>query len=326
MNRRKFAALAGAAAAWPLPVRAQQAAMPVVGYLGSDTPERFASRLSWFLQGLRAAGFEDGRNVTIAYRWANGHIDRLPALAADLVRLRVAVIVAPGNIASALAAKAATATIPIVFETGADPVALGLVASLSRPGGNITGVTSLNVELAAKRLEQLRELLPAATSFALLVNQSNPNAEPQVRMTRAAAGALRLEIHVLSASAETDFDGVFAAMRQRQIRGLVIGADLFFAARSKELAALAARHAVPAIHQSREFAVAGGLMSLGGVVAETHRQAGVYAGRILKGEKPADLPVQQVTRFELIVNLRAAKALGIAVPPAMLLRADEVIE
>jgi len=327
MRRREFLGIVGSAAAgWPAMARAQPS-VPVVGYLGAETPVLFASRLSAFRQGLSTAGFTERKNVAIEYRWAEGHNDRLPALAADLVHARVTVISSPGSVASTLAAKAATSTIPIVFEMGADPVALGLVASLDRPGGNLTGVTSLNAQVGPKRLELLHELLPAATTFALLVNPTDTrNAEATSKSLQAAAGILKLELHVLNASTERDFETVFSQLGKLGVSGLVIGNETFFANRSEELAALAMRYAVPTVHQSPEFARAGGLMSYGGDVMESHRQAGIYTGRVLKGEKPADLPVQQVTKVQMVINLKAAKALGLNVPLSLLGRADEVIE
>lgn len=263
MRRREFiAALTGGAVAWPLAARAQQPGMPLIGYLGSETPELFATRLRSFRQGLSAAGYDEGRNIAIEYRWAEGHNDRLPALAADLVRRQVAVIATPGSIASALAAKSATSTIPVVFESGADPVAGGLVASLNRPGGNVTGVTSLNAQVGPKRLELLREILPAATIFALVVNPTNPrNAEPSTRDLQEAAGKLGVQLHVLHASTASDLDTVFAALARLRVSGLVIANETFFAARSRQFAELALRHSMPAAHQSREFAAAGGLIS-----------------------------------------------------------------
>ncbi len=326
MRRREFITLlGGAAATWPLAARAQQPTMPVIGFLNS-TSDASGQAVAEFHRGLSETGYVEGRNVAVEYRWAEGQYDRLPALAADLVRRQPAVIVTTGGIPSALAAKAATTAIPIVFTIGADPVEVGLVASLNRPGGNITGVSILNVELAPKRLELLHELLPAATDMALLVNPSNPNAEIQSRDLEAAARTLGLELHVLHARAEGDFEPALAALAQMRAGALLIGPDTFFVSRFAQLAALALRHAVPTISQYREFAVAGGLMGYGGSLYEPVRLAGLYAGRILKGEKPAELPVQQSTKVELVINLKTAKALGLTVPLALLTRADEVIE
>jgi putative ABC transport system substrate-binding protein len=319
MRRREFITLLGgaASAAWPLRLSAQQPAMPLVGYLGSETPERFATRLSAFRQGLSAAGFDEGRNVSIEYRWGNGQIDQFPALAADLVRRKVSVIATPGSGVTALAAKAATTTIPIVFETG----------TLSRPEGNVTGITSLNVTVGSKGLELLHELVPKAKSLAVLVNPANPvNTDIALKSLEASARARGLQLHVLNASSERDLDSAFAKLVQLQTGGLVIAADTIFNSRGQQLAALALKHAVPAVHTVREFAAAGGLVSYGGDIKETHRQAGIYTGRILKGEKPADLPVQQVTKVEFVINLKTAKALGLNVPNTLIGRADEVIE
>ena len=327
MKRREFIRLLGsAAAAWPLAARAQQPAMPVIGYLGAQSPAAFASRVRAFRQGLGETGYVEGRNVAIEFRWAEGQHDRLSALAADLIGRQVAVIVAPGGVPAALAAKSATTTIPIVFEMGADPIAMGLVDSLNRPEGNLTGVSSLNVEVTPKRLEILHEMVPAAAVVAVLVNPTSPTADSQLRNLQAAARALGLQLHVLYASTERDFDTVFVTLFQLRAGGLVVASDGFFATHSEQLAALTVRHAVPAIHQSRDFSIAGGLMSYGGNFVESHRQAGVYTGRILKGEKPADLPVQLVTKVELFINLKAAKTLGVTVPLPLLGRADEVIE
>jgi putative ABC transport system substrate-binding protein len=326
MKRRKFITLlGGAAATWPLTARAQQAAMPVIGFLGSSSAWENAPEVAAFLRGLRETGYIEGRNVLVDFRWAEGHYERLPTMAADLVRREVNVIAAMGTPA-APPAKAATATIPIVFRIGVDPVELGLVASLNRPGGNLTGVVSLNVEIEPKRLELLREVVPKANLIALLVNSSSPNAETQSRDMQAAAHTLGLQLHVLGASTERDFDQVFASLVQLRAGALVIAADPFFNSRNEQLAALTVRHAVPAISATREFAAAGGLMGYGGSSTDIYRLAGVYTGRVLKGEKPADLPVQQATKFELVINLKTAKTLGLTVPLALLTRADEVIE
>jgi putative ABC transport system substrate-binding protein len=312
---------------WPLPARAQQDAMPVIGFLNAARAQSYAPMSAAFLKGLSEAGYVDGRDVKIEYRWAEGQNDRLPALAADLVERQVAVIAATSTPA-ALAAKAATTTVPIVFETAADPVQLGLVASLNRPGGNVTGVTQTNVEVAPKRLELLHELFPSARVMAFLVDPSDSAiAETTTNQMLAAARTLGLELHVLNASAEGDFDAVFAKVRQLGASGLVISAGTaIFAGRSGQLAALAARHAVPAVGTNRLFVTAGGLLSYGADIVEAYRLAGGYVGRILKGEKPADLPVQQATKIELRINLKAAKALGVTVPLTLLGRADEVIE
>jgi ABC-type uncharacterized transport system substrate-binding protein len=300
--------------------------MPVVGFINAAAAQSYKQQLSAFLKGLSEAGYVDGRNVTIEYRWAEEQNDRLPAMAADLVRRQVAVIAASSTPA-ALAAKAATTTIPIVFEMGGDPVQLGLVPSLNRPGGNVTGVTQSNQTMAAKRLQLLHELLPATRVMALLVNPAYPTvAETDTKEVQAAARTLGLELHVLNASTERDFDGVFAKLIQLRAGGLVIGGGAFFTSHRERLAALALRHAVPAIFFGREFAVAGGLLSYGADIPEAYRLAGIYTGRVLKGDKPADLPVQQATKVELIINLRTAKALGITVPNTLIGRADEVIE
>ena len=327
MKRREFITLlGGAAAGWPMAARTQQPAMPVIGYLSSASPDRDAGRLRAFRQGLSETGFIEGRNVAIEYRWADEQHDRLPALAADLVHQQVAVIAQAGHVLGVFAAKAATTTIPIVFVTGVDPVGLGLVASLSRPGVNLTGVTTLGIELEPKRLELLHGLIPAARTVGALVNRMHPIAEAQSSELQAAARGLGLKLQILDASTERDFDAVFARLVELQADGLVIATDGLFISQSEHLARLAVRHAMPAIFQLRAFAAAGGLMSYGGDFAEMYRQSGVYVGRILKGEKPVDLPVQQVTRVELVLNLKTAKALGLDVPPTLLVRADEVIE
>jgi putative ABC transport system substrate-binding protein len=328
LKRRTFITLlGGGAAAWPLAARAQQQAMPVIGFFGSTSPDVYADRLRAFHQGLKEAGYVEGQNVAIEYLWAEGRNDRLPALATQLVRRQVAVIVAGGGTPSALAAKAATATIPVVFGVAVDPVELGLVASLNRPGGNLTGVTNLNVEVGPKRLELLRELLPSATVIAVLVNPADPAiTEPFVRDLQAAASTLGLELHVLHASTDRDLDTVFATLVQLRAGALVISPDQFLFARIEHLAGLTLRHGVPAISQLRQFAAAGGLMSYGSSETEYYRPVGIYAGRILKGEKPGDLPVQRSSKVELIINLKTAKALGLTFPLSLLGRADEVIE
>jgi putative ABC transport system substrate-binding protein len=328
MQRREFITLlGGAAAAWPLAVRAQQPTMPVVGFLGSASPDQYAIRMRAFRQGLKEAGYVEGQNVAIEYRWAEGQNNRLPVLAAELVQRQVAVIVAGGGTASAVAAKAATATMPIVFAVAVDPVKIGLVLSLNRPGGNLTGITDLNAEVGPKRLELLRELIPTATIIALLVNPTNPIlAETFTRALKAAASTLGLQLHVLQASTERDFDPVFAALVQLRADALVIMPDNFFNARSEQLAALTLRHAVPAIFEYRPFVAAGGLISYGSNEMEYYRLLGAYTGRVLKGEKPTDLPVVQSTKVELIINLKTAKTLGINVPNTLIGRADEVIE
>ena len=330
MKRRAFLVLlAGAAAAsilCPLAARAQQATMPLIGFLNSSSPDADGERVRAYRRGLSETGYVEGRNVTIEYRWADGENDRLPSMAVDLVRRGVNVIVTGGTPAT-LAAKAATTTIPIVFILSTDPVEAGLVASLSRPGGNVTGVTGLNVELAPKKLELLHELLPSATTLAPLVNPTNPiAAENQSRTVAAAARTLGLQVHILHSSTEGDFDSVFARFAQTGAGALVIGSDLFFTSRSERLAALGLRHAVPSIYQFREFAEAGGLMSYGGSITDWGHQAGIQTGRILAGVKPADLPVHQATKLELFINLKTAKALGVEVPATLLARADEVME
>jgi ABC-type uncharacterized transport system substrate-binding protein len=327
MRRREvITLLGGLAVARPLVAHAQQPATPVIGFVNVASPQGYAQPLSAFLKGLGETGYVDGHNVTIEYRWAEGRIDRLPAIIADLVHSQVAVIAATSTPA-ALAAKEATTTIPIVFETGGDPIQLGLVASLSRPGGNVTGVTQMSQEVAPKELELLHELLPAVRVLALLVNPADPAlSETQSSAFLSAAHALGLELHILNASTESDFDAVFANVSLLRAGGLMIATDALFTSHSDQLGALAARHTVPAIYKGREFAAAGGLMSYGSDVADSYRLAGTYAGRILKGDKPGDLPVQQATKIELIINTKTAKALGITFPLTLLGRADEVIE
>jgi putative ABC transport system substrate-binding protein len=324
LRRRKFITLLGGAAAWPLAARSQQASTPVIGVLGSTSS---FGDLQAFRRGLSETGYVEGRNVAIEYRWADDQNDRLPALAADLVRRQVAVIATAGGSVTALAAKQATSTIPIVFEIGTDPVAAGLVASLNRPGGNLTGVTNLSTELAPKQLELLHELIPTATIIAELINPTNlTNADALSRGLQAAAGVLGLRLHVLHAITERDFDTAFVTLVQLHARALVIGGDPFFFSRLEQLAALTLRYALPATYGAREFTVAGGLMSYSSSISDAFYRVGVYTGRIVKGEKPADLPVQQAAKVELALNLKTAKALGITVPLTLRGRADEIIE
>jgi putative ABC transport system substrate-binding protein len=327
LRRREVIAFLASMAAWPLAARAQQPAnLPTIGFIGSDSPDSYTDLLRAFRLGLKSTGFTEGQNVTIEYSWAEGRNDRLPQLTADLVRRQVAVLVAPTT-PSVLVAKAATKTIPIVFFTAGDPVDLGLVASLSRPDSNLTGATTLTPEVEAKWLQLLHEMVPGAKSLALLINPTSPNlAEAQSRNLQAAARSRGLQLHVVRASTDQDFDTAFESMSRLGASGLVISSDSFFFSRSAQLAALAARYAVPAVFGFREFVAAGGLMSYGGSLTESFRWVGVYTGRILKGEKVANLPVQQSTKIELFINLKTAQALGLEVPPTLLTRADDVIE
>jgi putative ABC transport system substrate-binding protein len=318
--------IAGLVVVWPVAASAQQPAMPVVGFINGASAKDYTQQLAAFLKGLSETGYVDGQNVAIEYRWAEGRNDRLPAMVADLVHRQVAVIAATTTPA-VLAAKAATTTIPIVFELGSDPVALGLVASLNRPGGNVTGVSQTSVEMAPKRMQLLHELIPTASVMALLVNPADGVvAEVYTREVQAAAKTLGVELHILNAATERDLDGVFAKLIQLRVGGLVISGGAFLRSRSEKLAALALQRAVPAVFVDREFAAAGGLLSYGAAIADAYRLAGIYTGRILKGAKPADLPVQQATKVELYINLKTAKALGITVPNTLIGRADEVIE
>jgi len=326
MNRRELMLLLAGGMTAARALRAQQKAMPVIGYLNSGTPSSTAPSVASFREGLSETGYVEGQNVAIEYRWAEGHYDRLPSLVTDLVGRKVDVIAIGGGDLPARAAKNATSTIPIVFIGGGDPVAAGLVASLARPGGNLTGFTILTAELMAKRLELLSELAPQAGVIALLVNPNSAGAERIIRDVQEAVRAKGLQLHILNAGAEDEFETAFASLVQLHAGALVVGPDPFFFSRRDQLVALAARHAVPAIYVQREYAAAGGLISYGTTLTGTWRQVGIYVGKILKGTKPADLPVQQPTTFELVVNLKTAKALGLTVPPSILARADEVIE
>jgi putative tryptophan/tyrosine transport system substrate-binding protein len=327
MQRREFIkAIAGSAVAWPLAAKAQQPTMPVVGFINAAAAQDYKRQLAAFLKGLGETGYIEGHNVTIEYRWAEGNNDRLPALTADLIGRQVAVIAATSTPA-ALAAKAATASVPIVFEIGSDPIQLGLVTSLSRPGGNVTGVTSLAVEVAQKRLELLHQLFPTARVMALLVNLAEPTiAKATESEVLVAARTFGLEVHVLNASSESDFDEVFSKLVQLKASALIISGGPFFVSHREQLAALTLRHAVPAVFPYREFAAAGGLLTYGSDIADSYRLAGIYTGRILKGDKPAELPVQQAAKVELSINLKTAKTLGITVPNTLIGRADEVFE
>ena len=322
IERRKFLATLGGATAWPLAARAQQPAMPVIGFLSGRSPNKSAAVVAAFRQGLAEAGYVEGKNVHIAFRWAEGQFDRLPALAADLVQIQVAVMLSSGGNITGVAARTSTATIPIVA-IASDLERLGLVASLNRPGGNVTGVSVLAGQLDAKRLELMHELLPTASIIAVLINPNNPGAEGQARDIQSAARAMRQPIQILNAATDQEIDAAFATLVQQRIGALVIGGEVFFDSRRAKLVALAARHAVPAIYS---FPAAGGLISYSASIRDAYRQAGTYVGRILKGDKPADLPVLQPTKFELVINLKTAKALGLEVPPMLLARADEVIE
>ena len=326
MRRRHFITLIGAAAAvWPLAARGQQAAMPVIGFLHGASFEGYKPMVTSFRQGLKEAGYVDGYNVAIEFRWAEGHYDQLPAMAADLVRRQVAVIVTGGTPA-AFAAKEATSTIPTVISVGVDPVQLGLVGSLNRPGGNVTGTAVLTVELGAKKLEMLHELLPTAAAIVLLVNPTNPNVESETRVVQDAARLLGLHLHVLHASTESQIDAAFGALVELRASALIVGVEPFLNDSRAQIVALAARYAVPAVYGVRDFVTAGGLMSYGTDLVDIYRQSGIYAGKILKGARPADLPVQQLTKVALVINLKTAKTLGLTIPTTLLGRADEVIE
>jgi putative ABC transport system substrate-binding protein len=326
MRRREFITLLGGAAAWPFAARAQQRAIPVIGFLNSASAVEWSPFVAAFRQGLSENGYVEGQNIAIEFRWAEGHYDWLPMLAADLVRAGVAVIVATGGITSALAAKRTTTTIPIVFSSGGDPVKEGLVASINRPGGNVTGVNVLTTGLAAKRLEILREVVPNASVIGVLINPNNASAEAQSAMVQDAGRAMGQKVLILHASSERDFDSVFATIVQSRIDALIVGADPFLSSQRAQLIALTARYRIPAIYEWHEFVQAGGLMSYGSDLVEGYHQIGIYAGRILKGEKPGDLPIVQSTKVEFAINLKTAKALGITVPLALSGRADEVIE
>jgi putative ABC transport system substrate-binding protein len=326
LRRRAFITLLGSAATWPLAAGAQQAAMPVIGFISSRSPDESASAVVAFRQGLAEAGYVEGQNVEIAFRWAEGDYDRLPMMAADLARRQVTAILATGGNPPVFAVKAATATIPIVFIIGSDPVDVGFVASLNRPGGNVTGVSLFTSLLVAKRLELLRELVPAGTIIAFLVNPDNSNARPDTAVMQAAAARLGQKLIVLSARTEQDIDLAFASLGQQQATALVVNTDAFFLTRRNQLASREARYAIPTIHDLREYTAAGGLMSYGTNLPDAYRQAGIYVGRILKGAKPGDLPVVQPTKFDLVINLRTARSLGLTVPLTLQASADEVIE
>ena len=326
IKRRDLISLLGGAAAWPLAARAQQAAMPVIGLLIHGTPDAFTDMLGAFRRGLGEIGYVEGKNVAIEYRWTQGKLNELPELAADLSRRQVSVIAAPASMASALAAKAATTAIPIVFSTGADPVQTGLVASLNRPGGNVTGVTFMNWELGAKRLGLLRELMPGARRFAVLVDPNDPAAETPTTDLEAAVSAIGVQLEILSVRTNRDIDAAFAIFEQKRADALLVSPQALLLSRRTQILTFAARHAVPAIYAAREWAAAGGLMSYGSSLSDQCLQAGIYTGRVLKGTKPTDLPIQAPTTYKLTINLKTAKALGLDMPATVLARADEVIE
>ena len=326
MRRREFIAVVGAAAAWPLAARAQQSAAPAIGFLSSRSAKDSVRNVAAFSKGLEEAGYTEGKNISTEYRFAEGRLDRLPELAAELVRRPVAVLVAVGGSRSAIAAKNATSSIPVVFVIGGNPVGLGLAASLSRPGGNITGLTFIGAELASKRIGLLRELVPTATTLAALINRNTPEGRTQSTDTQSAAQALGLKLRLFEAGDEKAIENAFATLAQDKADALLFGSDPIFDVHRDKIIALVAAAAVPAVYSFRDFAAAGGLMSYDPDIMDVHRQAGVYAGKILKGARPADLPIQQPTKFQLVINLKTARTLGLEIPPTLLARADEVIE